>query len=125
VASMRCASNSPMGGDAGADLGFLPLPSVEAGAIAFFQSQVLGGDHQEIICAGVSEGVVMKILGHKTGFHPLRTYNSKNEADLREAAEAIAATVPGQAGRTVGLETGRTGTGHAEVVAIAPPAKKP
>jgi integrase len=39
--------------------------------------------------SGVSEGVVMKILGHKTR-SMFERYNTKNEEDLREAAEAVA-----------------------------------
>lgn len=39
--------------------------------------------------SGVSEGVVMKILGHKTR-SIFERYNIKNEDDLREAAQAVA-----------------------------------
>jgi integrase len=39
--------------------------------------------------SGVSEGVVMKILGHKTR-SMFERYNIKNEDDLREAARAVA-----------------------------------
>ena len=45
--------------------------------------------------SGVSEGVVMKILGHKTR-SIFERYNIKNEDDLREAAQVVAARETGQ-----------------------------
>ncbi len=59
--------------------------------------------------SGVSEGVVMKILGHRTR-SMFERYNIKNEEDLREAAAAAA-------------EMGRNGKKSAQVVVIAPAAK--
>jgi integrase len=55
--------------------------------------------------SGVSEGVVMKILGHKTR-SIFERYNIKNEDDLREAALAL------------GL-LGRNGKKRAQVVPLA------
>lgn len=54
--------------------------------------------------SGVSEGVVMKILGHKTR-SIFDRYDIKNEDDLREAAQVVAAREPG-----------RTGTGGNKIV---------
>jgi hypothetical protein len=65
---------------------------------------------------GVSGGVVMKILGHKTR-SILERCNIKDEADLRDAAQAISAQ--GQLESKVGREQGRRGTNPAEVVRIA------
>lgn len=52
--------------------------------------------------SGVSEGVVMKILGHKTR-SMFDRYDIRNEDDLREAAQAVE------------NEMGRNGTGRAKV----------
>jgi integrase len=60
--------------------------------------------------SGVSEGVVMQILGHKTR-SMFERYNIKNEEDLREAARAVA-------------EMGSNGKDGARVVALAPGASK-
>jgi integrase len=57
--------------------------------------------------SGVSEGVVMKILGHKTR-SMFERYNIKNEDDLREAAVAVA------------NEMGRNGTGSAKMTVLTP-----
>jgi hypothetical protein len=54
----------------------------------------------------VSEGVVMKILGHKTR-NIFERYDIKNEDDLREAAQAVG-------------EMGSNGKNRARVMAIAP-----
>ena len=61
--------------------------------------------------SGVSEGVVMKILGHKTR-SIFERYNIKNEEDLREAAAAVSAGAMGSNGKPT-----------AQVVPLAPPAK--
>lgn len=61
--------------------------------------------------SGVSEGVVMKILGHKTR-SIFERYNIKNEDDLREAAQAVAGAVLGSNGEKT-----------AQVVPIASPPK--
>jgi integrase len=61
--------------------------------------------------SGVSEGVVMKILGHKTR-SMFERYNIKNEDDLREAAVAV------------GNELGRNGTGRAKVTILPAAAKE-
>lgn len=53
--------------------------------------------------SGVSEGVVMKILGHKTR-SIFERYNIKNEDDLREAAQAVSEM--GKTGET-GTKSGR------------------
>jgi integrase len=59
--------------------------------------------------SGVSEGVVMKILGHKTR-SIFERYNIKNDEDLREAAEAV-------------NQLGKTGKESASVTSIAPTTK--
>jgi len=58
--------------------------------------------------SGVSEGVVMKILGHKTR-SIFERHNIKNEDDLREAAQAVAVM-------------GQNGANGAQIVPLAPSA---
>jgi hypothetical protein len=47
-----------------------------------------------MIRAGIPEGIVMEIIGHKTRAM-LERYNIKNTNDLRQAAKKMTGIVPG------------------------------